>query len=61
VASLTQPLNPFTVPCRYCHADAGCQCVSTITGKPLRKGLAHPSRIHDAYPDLEPEDGDDAE
>ncbi|QFS93537.1 hypothetical protein FIV07_22490 [Mycobacterium sp. THAF192] len=41
-------LNPFSVPCRYCGAVAGEQCRNDITGRPLRKAVAHPVRIHDA-------------
>lgn len=38
-------IDPFTVPCGYCNAVAGQQCISGITGRPLRRALAHPRRI----------------
>jgi hypothetical protein len=46
-------LNPFKVGCRSCGAVAGEQCRNGVTGKQLSKALAHPSRIRDAYPDID--------
>ncbi|WP_133692046.1 hypothetical protein [Mycobacterium sp. BK086] len=38
-------LTPFGVPCAYCSAVAGERCRNLVTGKPLRRALAHPARI----------------
>lgn len=44
-----QPIPaPFGAGCRYCLAIAGEQCLNKITGRPLRRGIAHPIRILDA-------------
>jgi hypothetical protein len=53
-------LDPWTTRCRYCGAAAGEQCRNQITSAVLRKGLAHPMRIRDAYPDLEPKEDEGA-
>ena len=42
------PVDPFTVPCKYCKAIAGQQCTNQVTGRPLNKPLAHSSRLVDA-------------
>jgi hypothetical protein len=42
------PLNPFTVPCRFCGAEAGTQCRNKITGLYLARFVAHLDRLTDA-------------
>jgi len=37
-------MNPFNVPCE-CGALAGQQCINAITGRPLRRAVAHPRRL----------------
>jgi hypothetical protein len=43
-----KPVDPFTVPCRWCGAIAGAQCVNSLTGLPVRKFVAHGYRVQDA-------------
>lgn len=40
--------NPLCVPCPFCGAEIGRRCVTRHTQIPLRKSLAHPSRIEAA-------------
>jgi hypothetical protein len=40
--------DPFKVPCTFCGAITGTQCVNVITGKPLWKFVAHLVRLSDA-------------
>lgn len=37
--------SPFDVDCPDCHAIAGCQCINSVTERPLARALAHPRRI----------------
>jgi hypothetical protein len=43
-----KPVDPFTVPCRFCGAIAGTQCINSRTGLPIRKFVAHYVRFRDA-------------
>jgi len=45
------PVDPFSVPCPFCHAVAGQQCQNTVTKKPLHRFDAHPIRWNRARND----------
>jgi hypothetical protein len=43
-----KPVDPFSVPCKFCGAIAGTQCINSLTGKPVRKFAAHGARVRAA-------------
>ena len=42
----------LTIPCRYCHAPPGEECVNTLTDKPLTHIAAHWLRLKTAQEGL---------